>query len=216
MNMLAIINPSSGGGKTNSEIFTLEQSLGEIADQVLLTKYPGHATEIVKGNNSVETIAVVGGDGTLFECLNGMNGFGQNIAPVPTGTGNSLAQDLGIHNWKTGVANCTFGVRQKIDAISIGSCKGRCRLFHVAIASVTFVQGFDCRSRQSPRIPYQKEDNPHIRGAAFQKYGTFVQKESSKSILPGCRYSTFPRKNHRSVPKQLTKKSDASNLALVV
>ena len=35
MSMLAIINPDRGGD--NSEILTLKQSLGDIADQVLLT-----------------------------------------------------------------------------------------------------------------------------------------------------------------------------------
>lgn len=119
MNILAIINPASGGGKTDSEIFALEQSLRKIADRILLTKYPGHATEIVKDSNNIDTIAVVGGDGTLFECLNGLNSCRQIIALVPAGTGNSLAQNLGIRNFETGIANCELGGVQEIDAILI-------------------------------------------------------------------------------------------------
>lgn len=119
MSILAIINPASGGGKTDSEIYALKQSLNKITEHIQLTEYPGHATELVKASTSIQTIVVAGGDGTLFECLNGINGFEQTIALIPVGTGNSLAQELGIKNWKTGVATCTFGEEQKIDAIRI-------------------------------------------------------------------------------------------------
>lgn len=41
-------------------------------------------------------MAVVGGDGTLFEILNGLDLNRQRIAIIPTGRGNSLARDLGL------------------------------------------------------------------------------------------------------------------------
>ena len=119
MSILAIINPASGGGKKDSDIVKMKHSLKNVARQVVLTEYPGHATEIVKSNKSADIIAVAGGDGTLFECLNGMNGNGQIIAPIPAGTGNSLARNLGIRNWDFCVTNCISGGRREIDTIRI-------------------------------------------------------------------------------------------------
>lgn len=120
MTTLAIVNPASGGGKTRSEIKALARSLKSVAETVKVTEYPGHATELVRKSPHVEIFVVAGGDGTLFECINGIDReHGKTLALVPAGTGNSLAHNLGIPNWEAGVTNCISGKKQRIDTIRV-------------------------------------------------------------------------------------------------
>lgn len=70
-------------------------------DYVLhLTKYKGHATEIVKeitSGGGQNVIVACGGDGTLHEILNGFENFENNsLALIPIGTGNDFAASANI------------------------------------------------------------------------------------------------------------------------
>ena len=65
-------------------------------ERTVLTCYPGHAAELATESREYQGLVAVGGDGTLFEILNGINCEGQRIAVIPAGRGNSLARDLGL------------------------------------------------------------------------------------------------------------------------
>lgn len=88
------------------------------------TIYRFHATEIVKSLNLYETdtIISVGGDGTLFEIVNGlMNNAGKKIPPVgiiPIGTGNSFAKDLKIFTLEDGIRAVKRNISRPVDIIS--------------------------------------------------------------------------------------------------
>jgi diacylglycerol kinase family enzyme len=58
------------------------------------TERPGHATHLAAGAVGYAGILVAGGDGTVFEVLQGMNRATQRLAILPVGRGNSLARDL--------------------------------------------------------------------------------------------------------------------------
>jgi diacylglycerol kinase family enzyme len=70
--------------------------LQRVAIKTILTRYPGHAVELAMEAEDYAGVAAVGGDGTLFEILKGINRKEQRIALIPTGRGNSLARDLGL------------------------------------------------------------------------------------------------------------------------
>jgi diacylglycerol kinase (ATP) len=71
-------------------------ALHKLAAKTVLTLHPGHAAELARNSQSFDGVVAVGGDGTLFEILKGIDCRRQRIALVPVGRGNSLARDLGL------------------------------------------------------------------------------------------------------------------------
>ena len=66
--------------------------------QVQPTKFKGHATELAKqaALAGCQLVLAAGGDGTLGEVANGLAGTDTMMAPLPVGTANSFAKELGI------------------------------------------------------------------------------------------------------------------------
>lgn len=88
-----IINPKAKSGTNQS----IEQMLSEMFSSHYLdiekTNYPGHATEITRQavQDNVDIIIVAGGDGTVNEVLNGLEGRKIPLGVIPSGTANDLA-----------------------------------------------------------------------------------------------------------------------------
>jgi len=93
---LAVVNPCSGGNRNRTRLSELLDGLGRLADRTVVTSYPGHAAEVTMESQAYEGVVAVGGDGTLFEILKGIDRSKQRIAVIPAGRGNSLARDLGL------------------------------------------------------------------------------------------------------------------------
>lgn len=76
MRAVAIINPSSGGGRTIKVWRHVGESLARRLHglKILFTEKAGHATELAKkiAQDGYDRLIVVGGDGTLHECINGL------------------------------------------------------------------------------------------------------------------------------------------------
>jgi diacylglycerol kinase (ATP) len=72
------------------------EALHKLAAKTVLTLHPGHAAELARDSQSFDGVVAVGGDGTLFEILKGIDCGRQRIALFPAGRGNSLARDLGL------------------------------------------------------------------------------------------------------------------------
>ena len=106
MKTLFIVNPKSGGGKParrwpeTREVFRAENWTFEVA----FTESRGHATQLTRValKDGFEAIVAVGGDGTVYEVVNGMMADGKAVNPaaslgiIPCGTGNDLARMLGL------------------------------------------------------------------------------------------------------------------------
>ncbi len=117
MKLLVIYNPQAGAGRAKKLLLDVTQYLkakGLKAD-ILLTEYSGHAVEIVRQANLSRYDAVIasGGDGTLFEVLNGyfknpfVSQYQQQIpiGLIPNGTGNAFMKELKLerHDWKKAI-----------------------------------------------------------------------------------------------------------------
>lgn len=62
------------------------------------TRYTGHATELARqaADAGHRLVFAAGGDGTLNEVANGLVGTASALAPMPVGTANSFAKELGL------------------------------------------------------------------------------------------------------------------------
>ena len=89
--------------------------------QLLVSEYPGHATEMAKQLPTGSRIVVVGGDGTVHEVIGGINP-NHKLGIVPIGSGNDIARMAGL-------------LRRDIEASLTIAVWGETRRFDLGIAN---------------------------------------------------------------------------------
>lgn len=125
MKILLVFNPQAGNKRAKKLLPEVEAVFNKynIQFDLAMTDYPEHAVEIVHNCdfNNYDGIAAAGGDGILFEVV---NGYFQNtsekripIGVLPIGTGNAFARDLKIEsaNWQEAVKIISTGKTRKVD-----------------------------------------------------------------------------------------------------
>ena len=123
MKLLLIVNPAAGKNRGKKAIEKADPLLEKkgIQYEAKFSEFPGHAIEIARGfdPSSFDGIIAVGGDGTLFETLNGLLKKHQNfdipVGQIPVGTGNSFIKDLDIHSIADAVEKIARGKTRKVD-----------------------------------------------------------------------------------------------------
>jgi len=116
-----IANPRAGGGRALSVASATARSLEALGIAVVVraTHAPGHAEELARElPRDVEVVLVAGGDGTLWEVVNGLVARGAplpELALLPAGTGDALARDLSIATPEDGLAAFLAGERARVD-----------------------------------------------------------------------------------------------------
>ncbi|MDZ7343690.1 MAG: diacylglycerol kinase family lipid kinase [candidate division KSB1 bacterium] len=138
--ILIAANPASAMGRSRS---VLERAAAWFAQQglhthQLVSQYAGHFLEALPPllKQDWQTIVVIGGDGTLFEvinlCLDAMprdsdTPFATPLALIPSGTGNSFAQDLPGKNLEDYLRKAVHGTPQPVDV-------ARCRFSNASLS----------------------------------------------------------------------------------
>ncbi len=119
--VLLIVNPAARHGVT-AELVPFVTGLldGQIDYELVLTEGPGHATVLAREASAVDTVVAVGGDGTVFEVLNGLMQIPRDERPalalLPTGSGNDYRRTLGIStDLATAARQLIGGVRTSRD-----------------------------------------------------------------------------------------------------
>jgi diacylglycerol kinase family enzyme len=98
MKWLAIINPQANG-HTRQQLDALSLELSrKVGADCVWTCYPHHASKLAHDSEGYDGIIAVGGDGTISEVVNGLDGRVPHLGFIPTGTGNGLAADLALRN----------------------------------------------------------------------------------------------------------------------
>lgn len=126
MKVLLVLNPMAAHKRAGKLLPDIEAGFNKlnISFDLRLTDYPEHAVDIVRDADfdSYDGIAVAGGDGTLFESI---NGYYQNqakrkipIGVLPIGTGNAFARDLELQTfqWKEALEIIQKNKPRKVDA----------------------------------------------------------------------------------------------------
>ena len=98
--IVAIINPVSGTGSKDK----IPRLIDTVVDHekndvsIIMTEYPGHASEIAAQavNDGIDVVVAIGGDGTVNEVGSSLVGTDTTMAIVPCGSGNGLARHLRI------------------------------------------------------------------------------------------------------------------------
>lgn len=122
---LIIYNPHAGHGRARKllPIFKDYLQQKEIEAEVLLTTHQGHGVQLCREADfsSFDVVIASGGDGTVFEVL---NGYYQNntetkppFAIVPNGTGNAFVRDMGLApgDWKRAIDILLLKTIREID-----------------------------------------------------------------------------------------------------
>ena len=119
--ILLVSNPSSAKGRSKP---ILEQALvwlkkNGVTTEQLISQQAGHLFEALPPllKEDWRAIAVLGGDGTLFEVVNIYleSGGRAPLAVIPGGTGNSFAKEFSSHKLEDYLLKITAGALQPID-----------------------------------------------------------------------------------------------------
>jgi diacylglycerol kinase (ATP) len=106
MKALLVYNPHAAHGRAKTTLPAVLAAFSEAGAEVDLrtTVEPGHATRMVAEADfgACDAVVAAGGDGTLFEVLNGyyLNRSSRRVplGVLPIGTGNAFARDLDLGN----------------------------------------------------------------------------------------------------------------------
>lgn len=124
-NIQLIINPRAGrgsGARTGPDIARWLTRHG-FECEARITNDRGHAVELAReaARHGADCVAVAGGDGSVFEAVNGLMQAGGNmpLAVLPVGTGNDFAKMLHSRHWLDVCEKLRRGHTRPVD---IGSC----------------------------------------------------------------------------------------------
>ena len=123
MKFSIIVNPNAGkkqgmaiASQTSTRLIEKGHEL-----EILVSNKPGDTVSIAEKLNirNLDGIIAVGGDGTLFELINGLKkndiALDIPIGQIPVGTGNSFIKDLGITTTEQGIEAVLSGNTRLVD-----------------------------------------------------------------------------------------------------
>jgi diacylglycerol kinase (ATP) len=131
LKLLIIFNPKAAYGRSAgklAEIRTRFEARG-VDIRILSTAYPNHARELVKETDlaSFDGLVAAGGDGTLFEVLNGLYSHPKSsripLGLLPIGTGNAFSRELKVDRtcWSDAIDILAAGKTCQIDVAQVTS-----------------------------------------------------------------------------------------------
>lgn len=149
-----IFNPAAGRSRRHrlTEITDRLEDHG-CAVTVMETNAPGHAEDLARTlvDSEFDIIAAAGGDGTVNEVVNGLQGKSIALAVIPLGTANVLADEVGLGRKAERVAAAIAS--GPIRPIRVGTANGR-RFVMMAGA------GFDAEVVDGVRLDLKKVIGP--------------------------------------------------------
>ena len=142
MKLLLVFNPHAANRRAAQLLPGVREAMARFADVDLLqTRGPGDAeTRVAQVDLSdYDGLIAAGGDGTLFEVLNGLYAHPRErrrpLGLVPVGTGNAFARDLGLlpGDWKKGIALIGRSTTRRMDVGRVEMDRGEPPFFFLNI-----------------------------------------------------------------------------------
>jgi len=124
MRVRIIANPKSGQGRGLAAAATVAEVLQAAGWQaeVLPTAAPDDAARLAReAAADADLIVACGGDGTLSEVVNGLQGMDLPVGFIPAGTGNDFAYTVGLsRDPATAARQLLAGRAQPVDLLAVG------------------------------------------------------------------------------------------------
>jgi len=154
MRLCLVVNPNAGrkkGHEVAQRVGGLLSSAGHLVEE-MVSVAPGGIREVAETITPADWdgIVAVGGDGTLFELVNGLLARNPSvpvpIGQIPVGTGNSFLKDFSIETVEDAVACVTSGRTRRVD---LGHCTHASGAYHfVNLLGAGFVSNVAARARR--------------------------------------------------------------------
>ncbi len=138
---LAIVNPASSAMRDRKFRETWLRRLRYTATKVVVCEKPEDAPHIVAEESAFDSIAAVGGDGTVFDILPALDPGRHCLSVCPTGRGNSLARALGFPTMPQALAGLKRGYQQPMDLLLLQAKHANGRISKAVCAS-TIATGY--------------------------------------------------------------------------
>lgn len=137
MNIQLLVNSSASSVTARARVIIQKALSADHQVQLAETNRRNHATRLARqaANDGAEVVVVLGGDGTLNEVANGLAGTNTALAPLPGGSTNVFARQLGLPDDPIEATATTIEAigGGSIRRVGLGSVNGRFFLFHVGI-----------------------------------------------------------------------------------
>lgn len=157
--VLLVMNPQAGGGRAARLLPAIERELSRRSNEleVYSSSEVGSIRDWLGKKNLEGTDALIaaGGDGTLFETLNGLMCHSPQSRPplgvLPIGTGNAFSRDLGLHagDWQSALTLIFNGEIRQIDLGQIDCAQGRSYFLNIAGLGFVVAAGLTARKLKS-------------------------------------------------------------------
>jgi diacylglycerol kinase family enzyme len=135
--LLLLLNPSASSVTARARVVIRKALSADHEVTVAETSRRGHALRLAQdaAAGDVDTVVVLGGDGTLNEAANGLAGTDTALGVVPGGSTNVFARTIGMADDPIEAAGQLLGAleRDSCRRIGLGSVNGRYFLFHVGM-----------------------------------------------------------------------------------
>ena len=137
MKLLLLLNPSASSVTARARVVIRKALSADHEVTVAETSRRGHALRLAQdaAAGDIDTVVVLGGDGTLNEAANGLAGTDTALGVVPGGSTNVFARTIGMADDPIEAAGQLLGAleRDSCRRIGLGSVNGRYFLFHVGM-----------------------------------------------------------------------------------
>jgi YegS/Rv2252/BmrU family lipid kinase len=130
-----IVNPAAGDGRAGRnarQVVETLQARGPL--EIRETRGPKDATQFAQeaARANASRLFVLGGDGTVFEAVNGLikrlgeaNAHQVPLGILPVGAGNSLVRDLGYTSLEEGLEHAARGDTRRVDVLKYHAIDAR-------------------------------------------------------------------------------------------
>lgn len=139
---LLLLNPGAGGGRAGKLQAAIADEFNRNGIALTVFRSTGlgsirrHLAEVPL--EEFAGIVAAGGDGTLFEAVNGLMARERKARPplgvLPIGTGNAFSRDLGLaaNDWKTAIERISLHELRPVDVGQVDCPEGRHHFLNIA------------------------------------------------------------------------------------